>query len=54
MRLVIENEDEGEGEDRDGDGIEIVTLPADHFFVGQTETVAETVGPFLESALRTE
>ncbi|ELY90349.1 hypothetical protein C483_12593 [Natrialba hulunbeirensis JCM 10989] len=44
--------DEDEGED--GDEIEVVTLPADHFFVGQTDTVAETVGPFLESALRTE
>ncbi|OIB57719.1 alpha/beta hydrolase [Natrialba sp. SSL1] len=44
--------DENEAEDRDG--IEVVTLPADHFFVGQTDTVAETVVPFLESALRTE
>ncbi|ELZ06255.1 hypothetical protein C482_00495 [Natrialba chahannaoensis JCM 10990] len=36
------------------DEIEVITLSADHFFVGQTDTVAETVGPFLESAFRME
>ncbi|ELZ06746.1 alpha/beta hydrolase [Natrialba aegyptia] len=41
--LGDENENENE--------FEVVTLSADHFFVGQTDTVAETIGPFLESAL---
>jgi hypothetical protein len=30
----------------------VVGLPADHFFVGQAGTVADTVGPFLVEALR--
>ncbi|ELY98627.1 alpha/beta hydrolase [Natrialba asiatica] len=46
--LGDENENENENE------FEVVTLSADHFFVGQTDTVAETIGPFLESALRAE
>jgi hypothetical protein len=33
-------------------GGDVVGLPADHFFVGQAGTVADSVGPFLVEALR--